>query len=55
MKRSLPLFVAVFVFLTAFAIYLSQRAYHRGELMWAFILMIAAVLFWKALQKKKTL
>jgi len=51
MRRSLPLFVAVFVCLTAFAIYGAQQAFHRGELMWFFILMIAAALFWKTLQR----
>jgi lipopolysaccharide export LptBFGC system permease protein LptF len=54
MRRSLPLFAAVFVCLTAFAIYRAQQAYHRGELMWAFILMVAAVLFWKSLQRRRS-
>jgi len=52
MKRPLTLFVAVFVCLTAFAIYSAQRASHRGELMLFLVLMVAAVLFWKSLQKK---
>jgi len=51
MKRPLTLFVAVFVCLTAFAIYSAQRASHRGELMLFLVLMVAAVLFWKSLQK----
>jgi len=51
MKRPLTLFVAVFVCLTAFAIYSAQRAFHRGELMLSLVLMVAAVIFWKSLQK----
>jgi cytochrome c oxidase assembly factor CtaG len=45
------LFVVVFVCLTAFAIYSAQRTYHRGELMLSLVLLVAAVLFWKSLQK----
>lgn len=51
MKKPLLLFVSVFVCLTVFAIYRSQQAYHHGELMLGFVLMIAAVLFWKTLQR----
>jgi len=51
MKRPLTLFVAVFVSLTALAIYSAQRAFHRGELMLSLVLMVAAVIFWKSLQK----
>ena len=51
MKKRLSLFVGVFVCLTAFAIYSAQKASHRGELMLSLVLMVAAVLLWKSLQR----
>jgi len=51
MKKRLSLFVAVFFCLTAFAIYSAQRASHRGELMLSLVLMVAALLFWRRLQR----
>jgi Flp pilus assembly protein TadB len=51
-KKPLPLFVLVFVCLTVLAIYLSNQVYRRGELAAAFVLIVAAVLFTKSLQKR---
>jgi dipeptide/tripeptide permease len=51
MKKHLSLFVVVLLFLTAYALYASQRAAHRGELMAAFVMMVIAVIFWRRLQK----
>jgi hypothetical protein len=51
-QKPLPLFVLIFVCLTALAISLSNQAYRRGELAAAFVLIVAAVLFTKSLQKR---
>lgn len=49
MKKQIPIFGAVFVFLTALALYLAQGAMRRGGAV--IVLLFAAVLFWKRAQK----
>lgn len=49
MKKSVGQFIAVFFVLLLLAITEADHAMHRVELMMFFVLMLAAVLFWKRL------
>lgn len=51
MKKQLSLFIVTLVCLTAYALYASQRALHRGELTASVVMLIIAVMFWKRIQK----
>jgi dipeptide/tripeptide permease len=51
MKKKLSLFVVVCLCLTAYAIYTTQRAMHRGELIASIVLMFIAVIFWNRVKK----
>ena len=51
MKKQFALLAIVFLGLAGYAIYLAQRAFHRGELTIFVVMMFAAVIFWRRLQK----
>lgn len=51
MKNPLAMLVVIFVALGAYALFRAQIAAHRGEVMWSFILLVMAVVFWTRARK----
>jgi len=51
MKKPFALLAVILVALSAFSLYRAQMAIHRGELMWSFILLVMAVIFWTRSQR----
>ncbi len=53
MNKSSVVFVAVLAVLAGYALYAAQGAAHRGNGMAAFVMVVIAMLFWKAIQRRR--